>query len=77
MCSRSAATASARICVVNSPSGRLGDSAFAAGDLAAQVCPVGAILPKRRGFVIPIGERRFDRAPVSAEAVEEAGDGNA
>jgi [NiFe] hydrogenase diaphorase moiety small subunit len=47
--------------IVNSPSGKLGDSAFAADDLAAQVCPVGAILPKRRGFVIPIGQRRFDR----------------
>jgi [NiFe] hydrogenase diaphorase moiety small subunit len=46
--------------IVNSPSGQLGDSTFAADDLAAQVCPVGAILPKRRGFVIPIGQRRFD-----------------
>jgi hypothetical protein len=37
---------------------------------------VGAILPKRRGFVIPIGERRFDLAPVSAEgSAAEAGDG--
>jgi hypothetical protein len=27
---------------------------------------VGAILPKRRGFAVPIGERRFDLAPVSA-----------
>ena len=53
--------------LVNSPSGRLGDSSFAAADLAAQVCPVGAILPKRRGFAVPIGERRFDRAPVSAQ----------
>lgn len=47
--------------LINSPSGKLGDSAFAADDFAASVCPVGAILPKRRGFVIPIGERRFDR----------------
>jgi [NiFe] hydrogenase diaphorase moiety small subunit len=54
--------------IVNSPSGRLGDSRFDAGDFAARVCPVGAILPKRRGFVVPIGERRFDRAPVSLEA---------
>ena len=54
--------------IVNAPSGRLGDSAFAASDFAASVCPVGAILPKRRGFVVPIGERRFDRAPVSAQA---------
>jgi [NiFe] hydrogenase diaphorase moiety small subunit len=53
--------------VVNAPSGRLGDSRFEDGDYAARVCPVGAILPKRRGFVVPIGERRFDKAPVSGE----------
>jgi [NiFe] hydrogenase diaphorase moiety small subunit len=41
-------------------------AAVAAGDFAAQVCPVGAILPKRRGFTVPIGQRRFDLAPVSA-----------
>jgi len=57
--------------LVNSPSGMLGDSAFAPGDLAAHVCPVGAILPKRRGFVIPIGQRRFDRAAVSAQTLAE------
>jgi [NiFe] hydrogenase diaphorase moiety small subunit len=58
--------------IVNSPSGRLGDSDFAADDLAAQVCPVGAILPKRRGFQVPIGERRFDKAPVSAQVTTQA-----
>jgi [NiFe] hydrogenase diaphorase moiety small subunit len=58
--------------VVNSPSGLLGDSRFEASDFAAQVCPVGAILPKRRGFVVPIGQRRFDRAPVSGEAAVHA-----
>jgi [NiFe] hydrogenase diaphorase moiety small subunit len=63
--------------LVNSPSGALGDSALAAGDLAASVCPVGAILPKRRGFVIPIGQRRFDRASVSAQALQEGGDAKA
>lgn len=52
---------------INSPSGRLADSDFSKDDAAAAVCPVGAILPKRRGFVIPIHERRFDRAPVSAQ----------
>jgi [NiFe] hydrogenase diaphorase moiety small subunit len=59
--------------IVNSPSGRLGDSTFAADDLAARVCPVGAILPKRRGFSVPIGERRFDRAPVSAQGHHDEG----
>lgn len=50
--------------LVNSDSGRLGDSDFAATDRAARVCPVGVILPKRRGFAVPIGERRFDLKPV-------------
>jgi [NiFe] hydrogenase diaphorase moiety small subunit len=53
--------------IVHSPSGKLADSAMALDDFAAHVCPVGAILPKRRGFVVPIGERRFDHAPVSAQ----------
>jgi [NiFe] hydrogenase diaphorase moiety small subunit len=51
--------------VVNSPSGRLGDSAFAATDKAAHVCPVGAILPKHRGYEQPIGERLYDLQPIS------------
>ncbi len=53
--------------LVNSPSGRLGDTDFAATDRAAAVCPVGVILPKRRGFAVPIGERRFDGRPVSED----------
>jgi [NiFe] hydrogenase diaphorase moiety small subunit len=57
--------------VVNAPSGKLGDTAMALGDRAADVCPVGVILTKRRGFVIPIGERRFDRHPISAEVGDE------
>ena len=52
--------------IVNSPSGKLADSAFAKDVFAAQVCPVGAILPKRRGFVVPIGARPFDNALVPA-----------
>ena len=51
--------------VVNSPSGKLGDSTFTAGDKAAHVCPVGAILPKHRGYDQPIGERPYDRQPIS------------
>jgi [NiFe] hydrogenase diaphorase moiety small subunit len=62
--------------VINSPSGKLGDSDFSIADRAAHVCPVGAILIKRVGFSQPIGERRYDREPISAEAgqcaIEEA-----
>jgi [NiFe] hydrogenase diaphorase moiety small subunit len=53
--------------IVNSPSGLLADSNFAATDRAAHLCPVGAILIKRVGFAKPIGEREFDREPISAE----------
>jgi [NiFe] hydrogenase diaphorase moiety small subunit len=54
--------------VVNSPSGLLRDSDIAPSDKAAQVCPVGVILPKRVGFAVPVGQRRFDQRPISAQA---------
>jgi [NiFe] hydrogenase diaphorase moiety small subunit len=50
--------------LVNSESGRLADTDFALEDRAAHVCPVGVILPKRHGFEVPIGQRRFDLKPV-------------
>lgn len=50
---------------VNAASGRLGDTDFAAGDFAAHVCPVGAILKKRQGFQVPIGERTYDRHAIA------------
>jgi [NiFe] hydrogenase diaphorase moiety small subunit len=58
--------------VVDSASGLLADSAIAATDCAAHICPVGAILPKRRGFAVPIGQRRFDIKPVSQQVEEDA-----
>jgi len=54
--------------LVNSDSGRLGDTDMALSDRAAGICPVGVILPKRRGFVIPIGERLYDQKSVSEQA---------
>jgi [NiFe] hydrogenase diaphorase moiety small subunit len=58
--------------LVNSPSGTLGDTDMALGDRAMEICPVGVILPKRRGFAVPIGERRFDAKPVSDQSGEES-----
>jgi [NiFe] hydrogenase diaphorase moiety small subunit len=57
---------------VNSASGLLRDSEAAAGDKAMDVCPVGAILRKRIGFATPIGQRRFDGAPISGSAADYA-----
>lgn len=55
--------------IVDSPSGRLGDSCFAITDKAAAVCPVGAILPRpkgaRHGYHVPIGQRLYDREPIN------------
>ena len=56
--------------IVNAESGKLGDTDFALTDKAAQVCPVGVILPKKCGFCVPIGQRRFDAAPISQHVDE-------
>ncbi len=66
--------------VVNTPSGRLGDTEFSASDKAAHVCPVGAILFKHKGYDKPIGERLYDRRPISevgdVRAAEQGGPGD-
>lgn len=54
--------------IVNSESGLLADSDFAATDQAAGICPVGVILKKRVGFAVPIGQRKFDLKPASEES---------
>lgn len=51
--------------IIDSPSGKLADSRFSSRDKAAQVCPVGAILPKHKGYDVPIGQRLYDQAPIS------------
>jgi len=58
--------------IVNSESGRLADTGIAVTDKAMEVCPVGVILRKEVGFAVPIGHRRFDERPVSAQALEDA-----
>jgi [NiFe] hydrogenase diaphorase moiety small subunit len=68
--------------IVNSESGRLADTDVAVTDKAVEVCPVGVILRKRVGFAKPIGQRRYDRRPISAQALDDAprppeGGGNA
>ncbi len=55
--------------IVNARSGQLADTNFTAADKAAQVCPVGVILRKRKGFAVPIGERTYDRKSIG-ETVE-------
>lgn len=58
--------------IVNAPSGRLGDTNAAVEDKAMAVCPVGAIIKKRVGFAVPIGQRRYDKSPISEQALADA-----
>jgi len=55
--------------IVNAESGRLADTKLAVNDKAMSVCPVGVILRKRRGFLVPIGRRKYDARPLSEVAV--------
>jgi [NiFe] hydrogenase diaphorase moiety small subunit len=50
---------------VNSDAG-LGGTNMELTDEAVHICPVGAILPKRVGFKVPIGERHYDSAPIGS-----------
>ncbi|MCF8179605.1 MAG: (2Fe-2S)-binding protein [Sulfuritalea sp.] len=55
---------------INSESGHLGDTDITLSDRAANICPVGVILPKRKGFAVPIGQRKYDTAPISEQPTE-------
>ncbi|MEW6433461.1 MAG: 2Fe-2S iron-sulfur cluster-binding protein [Myxococcota bacterium] len=59
--------------IVNAESGKLGDTDLSVSDKAAEVCPVGVILRKRRGFDVPIGERRYDVQPIDEVAPAKGG----
>jgi [NiFe] hydrogenase diaphorase moiety small subunit len=34
---------------------------------AMDICPVGAILRKEKGFAVPVGRRKFDKAPIGSD----------
>lgn len=51
--------------IINSPTGKLGDTNLSVNDKAVQVCPVGAIMKRKSGYLDPIGERFYDRAPIN------------
>lgn len=56
--------------IVNTPSGKLVDSNLEPSDLAAKICPVGAILIKEHGYDVPIGQRIFDQHKISEIGLE-------
>jgi [NiFe] hydrogenase diaphorase moiety small subunit len=34
---------------------------------AVDVCPVGALLIREKGFDVPIGERKYDKMPIGSD----------
>lgn len=56
--------------IVNSSSGQLKDTDLQPSDRAVEVCPVGAILVKRKGFEVPIGERLYDGQTIGEFSLE-------
>lgn len=46
--------------IINSPNGQLNESDLEINDKAAHICPTGAILIKRTGYQVPIGQRTYD-----------------
>lgn len=47
--------------------GGLGGTNLEAVDKAVAVCPVGALMKKRVGFNVPIGQRQFDHEPIGSD----------
>lgn len=56
--------------IVNSESGLLKDSNIDVNDCAAHICPTGAILIKRTGYKIPIGQRVYDHKQIDEVSLE-------
>ncbi|MBM3957820.1 MAG: (2Fe-2S)-binding protein [Gemmatimonadetes bacterium] len=46
---------------------RLSDTNADVTDRAIGVCPVGALLPKRQGYKVPVGQRRYDHQPIGSD----------
>ncbi len=46
---------------------RLADTNADVTDRAVDVCPVGAILKKRVGYAVPIGQREYDHQPIGSD----------
>jgi [NiFe] hydrogenase diaphorase moiety small subunit len=45
----------------------LADTNLAVTDKAAEACPVGAIVKKRVGYAVPVGQRLYDHKPIGSE----------
>ena len=49
----------------------LADTKASVTDRAVEVCPVGALLKKRVGYAVPVGQRKYDHKPIGSD-IEQA-----
>ena len=49
----------------------LGETNADITDKAVDICPVGALMPKRVGYKVPVGQRTYDHQPIGSD-VEQA-----
>ena len=52
---------------------RLADTDADVTDKAIEICPVGALMRKRVGYAVPVGERKYDHLPIGSD-IEQAAD---
>ncbi len=45
----------------------LSDAVAIGADKAVSICPVGALMKKRVGYIVPIGERKYDHKPIGSD----------
>ncbi len=57
--------------IVNAQSGLLKDTDLDVNDQAVHICPTGAILIKRTGYQVPIGERIYDHQQIDQVSLEQ------
>jgi [NiFe] hydrogenase diaphorase moiety small subunit len=48
----------------------LAATSLALTDQVTAACPVGALMRKRVGYVVPVGRRKFDRQPIGIEGTQ-------
>ncbi len=51
----------------------LGGTDLDAGDRAPDLCPVGCIVRKRQGYLVPVGQRTYDHEPIGSDIEHPAG----
>jgi len=52
----------------------LAATSLALTDQVTAACPVGALMRKRVGYVVPVGQRKFDRKPIGIEVTQATND---